>query len=88
MAEASVNEVPTVDALLLRNGLMQHCLLDFIRKTVRNDGLEVSTRLQRIAWYCDMGLQGPQDERARILYEQMARELERIATILHRLDGY
>jgi hypothetical protein len=85
MADRTIPEVPTVDALLRHAGLMQHTLLRLIRNAVRNSSVDIATRLQRIAWLADAGLNAPLDEDSRVLYEALERELTRVTGILHRV---
>jgi hypothetical protein len=87
MADRTIAEVPTVDALLRHGGLMQHTMLRVIRNTATNSTLDAPTRLQRIVWLADQGLSAPLDDESRVLYESLERELTRVTGILHRVSG-
>src|SRR5262245_33791470 len=93
MASGSVNEVPTVDALLKSGAVMRYVLMRIIRNRALTGGAAASDAqtkadFARIAQLADDGLAMPLDGRARLLYDALEQEMARVTDVLGRIpDG-
>src|SRR5262245_45775473 len=93
MADASVNEVPTVDDYLKSGAVMRYVLMRIIRNraltgSVAAPDAQTKADFARIAQLADDGLRMPLDGRARILYDALEQEMARVTNVLSRIpDG-